>query len=254
MDYLNVEEARQASGIRLVLTAGVPGPWGESAKQIFRYKGISYLPVAQHLFQVNAELRDWTGLRNAPVVMVDEEPPCHGWKDILMLAERLAPDPPLLARTDPDRTLALELSGIICGKDGFGWNRRLTLFSASRTTSPLALSAAQLQRDYGSGPAAEARAPGRVAELMSMLAAHLHGQHARGSRYFVGERISACDIYWACFSMMVSPVRSEWAAVPEAVRVLYAALPSSIAEALDEILISHRDHVFETCFDLPLDF
>ena len=35
MEYLSVEEAKNRSGLRLVLTRGVPGPWGEAAKAIF---------------------------------------------------------------------------------------------------------------------------------------------------------------------------------------------------------------------------
>ncbi len=38
MKYLSVEEAIDMPGLRLVLTAGVPGPWGESAKAILAYK------------------------------------------------------------------------------------------------------------------------------------------------------------------------------------------------------------------------
>lgn len=45
MEYLEPEIARNRSGLRLVLTAGVPGPWGEAAKSIFSLKGIDFLPV-----------------------------------------------------------------------------------------------------------------------------------------------------------------------------------------------------------------
>ena len=34
MDYVEIEDARKLSGLRLVLTPGVPGPWGESAKAL----------------------------------------------------------------------------------------------------------------------------------------------------------------------------------------------------------------------------
>ncbi len=45
MKYLSVEEAIDMPGLRLVLTAGVPGPWGESAKAILAYKGLAFTPV-----------------------------------------------------------------------------------------------------------------------------------------------------------------------------------------------------------------
>ena len=47
MKYLSVEEAIDIQGLRLVLTAGVPGPWGEAAKAILAFKHIEYTPVLQ---------------------------------------------------------------------------------------------------------------------------------------------------------------------------------------------------------------
>ena len=47
MKYLSVEEAIDMPGLRLVLTAGVPGPWGESAKAILAHKGLAFTPVLQ---------------------------------------------------------------------------------------------------------------------------------------------------------------------------------------------------------------
>src|SRR3546814_928161 len=135
MEYLTIDQARNAEGLRLVLTAGVPGPWSESAKQIFEFKQIPYLPVAQHLFQENAELLDWVGVRNAPVAVYANEPPLRGWKEILELAERLAPSPALLPGDAVKRDAVFDLANMICGQDGFGWNRRLTLFDASGTVA-----------------------------------------------------------------------------------------------------------------------
>ena len=45
--YLSVEEAISLKGLRLVLTRGVPGPWGEAAKAILHVKNIPYVRVAQ---------------------------------------------------------------------------------------------------------------------------------------------------------------------------------------------------------------
>ena len=33
-DWIDVEQARRLPGLRLVLTQGVPGPWGEAAKGV----------------------------------------------------------------------------------------------------------------------------------------------------------------------------------------------------------------------------
>ena len=41
-NYLSVEAAIPLTGLRLVLTRGVPGPWGEAAKAILHVKQIPY--------------------------------------------------------------------------------------------------------------------------------------------------------------------------------------------------------------------
>jgi len=43
--YLSVEEARPLSGLRLAVTAYVPGLWSEAAKSLFDAKRIPYLLV-----------------------------------------------------------------------------------------------------------------------------------------------------------------------------------------------------------------
>ena len=71
--------------MRLVLTANMPGPWGEAAKAVLSARQVSYLPVAQAVMESNDELHAWTGVRNAPVAVLDEEPPLTTWLDILFL-------------------------------------------------------------------------------------------------------------------------------------------------------------------------
>ena len=52
-DWVSVEEARALPGLRLVLTRGVPGPWGETAKNLLHVKGIPW--VAVRLDQAEAD-------------------------------------------------------------------------------------------------------------------------------------------------------------------------------------------------------
>ena len=44
-EYLSVEQACPMSGLRLVLSPGVPGPWSEAAKGILSMKKIPYVRV-----------------------------------------------------------------------------------------------------------------------------------------------------------------------------------------------------------------
>ena len=69
MHYLSVEAAQQQSGLRLVLTRGVPGPWSEAAKAVFNLRQVPYQAVEQQGGRSNPELVAWTGHRNAPIAL-----------------------------------------------------------------------------------------------------------------------------------------------------------------------------------------
>ena len=64
MKYLSVAEARVLPGLRLVLTAHMPGPWGEAAKAVLSVRHVQFVPVAQAAMEVNDDLYAWTGVRN----------------------------------------------------------------------------------------------------------------------------------------------------------------------------------------------
>lgn len=72
MEYLSVEEAKDKDGLRLVLTAGVPGPFGEAAKALFRHHNVEFLPVRQVGGRDNPELLEWTRHRNAPIALYND--------------------------------------------------------------------------------------------------------------------------------------------------------------------------------------
>ena len=127
MDYIDIAEARSASGLRLVLTAGVPGPWGEAAKGLFHVKKISYSPVRQQGGAENSDLRAWTGFDNAPQAVFENERPRIGWSELVLLAERLEPSPPLVPSDPQQRALMFGLLHEIAGEMGFAWCRRLQL-------------------------------------------------------------------------------------------------------------------------------
>ena len=65
-EWVDIEKARALPGLRLVLTGGVPGPWGEAAKGVFHVKGIPFARVRQDAAQANEALVEWTGHANAP--------------------------------------------------------------------------------------------------------------------------------------------------------------------------------------------
>ena len=209
MKYLSVAEARKLPGLRLVLTAHMPGPWGVAAQAVLTVRKIKFVPVEQLAMQKNEDLFEWTGLRNAPIAILDDEPPQSTWHEILLLAERVGSGPSLIP-TDPiERALMLGFSTEICGPDGFGWSRRLELMGRPTTKNPSNDSKYDMTRminSYGVRPETIARAPKRMVSIMNGLSTQLHRQKAAGSDYLIGKELSACDLHWAALSLFVSPL------------------------------------------------
>src|SRR5262249_9517512 len=136
MDYLPLAEAMNRPGLRLVLTQGIPNPWGEAAKGLFHLRRVAFVPVAQQAGRANRELEAWTGVRNAPVAVLDDERPRDGWAQIVFLAERLGEGPSLVPSLPEDRALAFGLSHELCGENGFGWSRRLMMMAPVAAGGP----------------------------------------------------------------------------------------------------------------------
>jgi len=259
MEYLDVETARDRTGLRLVLTTGVPGPWGEAAKAIFHVKKIPYTPVAQQGGGENDALREWTGHDNAPIVVSDREEPKVGWSEILFFAERAAPEPPLLPSDPGDRAAMFGLCHEIAGENGFGWCRRLmmlhgTLSVPALADSPAGVIVRRLGRKYGYSPAAGAAAPARVAEILGLLADRLTRQRRHGSSFFVADGLTALDLYWATFATLARPLPPDLCPMPDFLRSQYDVADPAVASAIDPILLAHRDFIYREFLPTPLDF
>ena len=123
IEFVDLDAAREAAGLRMVVVSGVPSPWGEAAKGILHVKGIPWKAV--RLDQGDDAMAEWTGQRSGPVALLDDEAPRSGWIEILLLAERLAPSPPLLPRDPRERAQMIGWAHEICGEQGLGWVRRL---------------------------------------------------------------------------------------------------------------------------------
>lgn len=254
MEYVKVEDARNKPGLRLALTMGVPGPWSQSAKYVFEYKSIPFLAVGQKGAQDNPELFEWIGHRNAPVAVYNDEAPRVGWYEIIMLAERLAPEPALLPAGSAARAEMFGLITEIASPGGLAWQRRLQMIDLMRAASeePKARRIPDtLAGRYGHNRAAAEQAGAVCADILATLADKLRGQAARGSDYFVGDGFTAADLYWACFSQLVAPMAEDINPMPARLRGPYTA-PDALT--IDPILLKHRDAMYARHLSLPLDF
>ena len=255
-EYVEVEQARSMPGLRLVLSAGVPGPWGEAAKGIFRVKGVPCVRVPQEVGGPNPALQEWTGQNSAPVAVWNEERPRTTWIDTLFLAERIAPDPPLVPADVDERALVFGYSRELCGELGLGWCRRLMILhdilSNPAATQAQRSLAEELGAKYGYDPRVAQTAPRRVAAVLRALADRLARQRTTGSRFFVGDRLSALDIYWAAFAALIRPLPHDLCPMPDWYRTVYTNTDPAIGAEAVPLLMEHRDFVYHAYLELPI--
>ncbi len=251
-EFVEFEAARDRSGLRMVVVPGVPSPWGEAAKGILHIKAIPW--VAVKLDQSNASLLDWIGSTSGPVAMYEQEPPRAGWAEILLLAERLAPEPALLPADAETRAMAFGLSHEICGELGLGWMRRLSsvhtgLQGELGFPPPVAR---YLADKYGYREGEASGLTARIVGLLEMLARRLHAQRDAGSKHYLGDALSCVDIYSAAFMALFDPLPDEHCPMAPAMRAAFGAMDDATRAALDPILLEHRDHVYQAHLELPL--
>jgi glutathione S-transferase len=250
--YLTVEEAIQRRGLRMVVVGGVPSPWGEAAKGILHIKRIDWAAV--RLDYENEALKQWAGQRSGPIAIYEDERPRAGWAEILLLAEQLAPAPALLPSDLAARALVFGLSHEICGEQGLGWSRRLQLVHAGlhgQGGFP-ERAAKYIGKKYGYSAAAGAAASERVRQLLGMLAARLKVQRAAGSRYYVGDALSAVDIYAATFLALLRPLPHEVCAMDPITRAAFELRDPETDAALEPVLLEHREMMYREHLVLPL--
>jgi len=254
MKYLTVAEARGMEGLRLALGVQTPGPWSIAARSLFEIRNVPFVAVRQDVGETNGDLVEWTGIRNAPVAVYNDEGPLDNWFDIMNLAERLGSGPSLFPDDPVDRALAVGFSAEICGQGGFGWSRRITMAAGAPPAADENDPMASVMRGYGvlaeNIPVAERRVIG----ILKGLTAQLKQQAEAGSLFLAGRKLSACDIHWACFSTLVERLAPDACQLSEHMGDLFSTMSDAMREAVDPILIEHRDRIWADHLGLPLDY
>jgi len=250
MRFVTLDEARAARGLRLVVTAGVPSPWSETAKGCFDAKGIDY--VAVRLTPRDADTHAWTHRHNAPVAMYDDEPPRSGWAEIVALAERLGDRPPLVPRAQDERVAMWGIAHEILGEGGLVWSLRIEAIHQGLTTGGARgfpeRAARYLGARYGYDPSRVDIARDRIAATLPMLARRL----ADGRRYVVGSALTAADIALAAALGVLVPLPpADCAMLPE-FRRTYETWTPEIADAVAPSLRAHRDFIYKQHLVLPV--
>ena len=253
LNYQDFESIQQQSGLRMVVVKGIPSPWSEAAKGIFQVKQLEW--TACYHDPSSREMSAFTGSRSAPVALYNDETPVINSLDILMLAERLEPNKSLLPQDAEQKERALSLCQLICAENGLGWNRRLDSVHKGLTGKNGGfpdMIANYLASKYGyQRQQAEEYSP-RIITLLNSLAERLHTQRSAGEHFYIGSTISAVDIYSATFMAYFKPLPAEQCPMVDSIRSVFESLDEQLAEALDPILIEHRDFIYSEYLELPL--
>ena len=93
---------------------------------------------------------------------------------------------------------------------------------------------------------------GAGAHRQGMLAHRLRKQRAAGSSYYIGESLTAVDVYSATFAAMFAPLPPAQCDMDAGTRAAFETRDAQTAAALDPILFEHRDMMYAEHLELPL--
>ena len=252
IEYVSVEQAIERDGLRMVVVSGVPSPWGEAAKGLLHIKNIDW--VAVRLVYDNEALAKWAGELSGPIAIYDEDKPLSGWKEILALAERLAPSPSLIPEDSAERGNMLELVHEFVGEYGLAWSRRLHMIHAGlQQDGGFPERVAQyLAKKYGYSAESGEASGQRVIDLLERMTSRLKAQQQAGSPYYFGDAITAADVYSATCVALFAPLPPEQCDMNPRTREAFSTLDQRTQDALDPIIVNHRDMMYEKYLQLPL--
>lgn len=253
-EFIPLEEAaKMTTGTRVTFIPGMQALYAEALKNICYVKKIPLIRVLHPFMGVDKEtgkdrqekLYELTSQTSLPTMFHNDEHPRSNWTEQLALAERAgASDSPALIPDDfRQRVEMFGLCAIVLAEDGLVWNMRI-------------LADGPLGRKYGYSVEASAQAPDKMAEIVRVIDAQLQAQEERGSKYLVGDSISAADVYWATMSMAVIPASPE--IMPrtkqnEGLLAMFAASSQipQLKEALSDRLEKQRDYILTTYCETP---
>ena len=101
---------------------------------------------------------------------------------------------------------------------------------------------------------AAAAAPARIASILKFLAERIERQKAKGNKFFIGDKLSAVDIYWATFAALLRPMPPELCPMATSFREMYTEKNPLIVAATAPSLMEHRDFIYSEYLELPLIF
>ena len=253
-EFITLEEAASMEeGTRVTFAPGVQAMFSEALKNICYVKKVPLTRVLHPNMGVDketgedrqAKLYELTSQSSLPTMFHDKERPRNVWIEQLALAERIGTKDSLKLIPDnfEHRVEMFGLCAVVLGEDGLTWNMRILI------DSPLG-------QKYGYSEEASSAAPGKIAEVIALIDSRLAAQEKNGSRYLVGDSLTAVDIYWATMSMTILPVPLE--IMPKTQQnqgmlgffEMNSKIPE-IADALTKRIQEHQQYILTTYCETP---
>lgn len=251
MEFVDLETAKAARGVRIVTSTVVPSPWSEAAKATFTVANVPF--VAVRAMPRDPAIYAWTKAHNVPVVLHDDEPPRTVWSQIVALADQLAGPGRVLPVNLDRRVSTIGMLHEIAGEGGLGWNGRLFMIHASLTSNgargfPLP-AAHYLAAKYGYAADRVDRARTQAREALAMLAARLGD-----ARYFGGDRPDALDAYTATFLTPLTHItEQDCPRLSPELRAAFACAADELAAHVPPSLLAHRKRMFDEHLPWPIE-
>ena len=253
-DFISLQEAaKMKEGTRITFIPGIQAIYAEALKNICYVKQIKIIRVLHPFMGTDkktvkdrqADLYSLTSQTSLPTMLHNEERPRNVWIEQLSLAERIGSSDSinLIPENFIERAEMFGLCAVVLGEDGLVWNMRI-------------LSDGPLARKYGYSEEANLKAPKKMAEIIRLIDLQLKKQEEKGSKYLIGNKISAVDIYWSTISMTILPASLE--IMPktkqnEGMLIFFESnskIPE-IKEVLSNRILSHRDYILKTYCETP---
>jgi glutathione S-transferase len=256
MKFVDLEQARSAPGVRLVVLGAFPSPWSEAAKGIFVVKGIEGMLV--RLLPSDEAVKQWTGWHNAPVLFVGTEPPRTHWSEILGAAEHMGGRTSLVPADPDDRVRMFGLAHELLGEGGLVWSGRLLVIHRGLVTDgregfPTKL-ARYLAPKYGYTAERAEAAQGVVLSILRRFGELAEASTARGHEYLLGQQLTALDIYAATALISFAPLpEAQCPGMHPVMRRAFETAAPAVSEAVPAALRAHRARVYAEHLGLPVE-
>lgn len=238
------EGAKMTEGLRVTMIPGLPGLFPEAFKNFLDARGTPYTrvmhPMASKADPNQTDLFALTKQKSTPVFFFNDERPRSAWIEQVKLGDQLGTKGESLIPADPEeRVLMFGLLSELLSEDGIMWRGRLLGGKSAFTLK------------YGWSEKAADAGPARMAESVKLFADQLNKQKAAGSKFIIGNKLTALDPIFATCSYMLKAPGPDIVPVTKTTAGFLKGMgrnPKPVQDVVEAnpYIIEYRDHILKT--------